>query len=142
LFSFIFSSPREFPKERLPETLVLLDNFDNLVRKLNLKLNQVELVCRLVKCLITTIVLQKKGIDLQEESEVLEKESNPHESLSTSFKLEDIPNEMSLLLKHQFKFVLDSMSSKLPYPLENISSRLWDQELQVSEENIKKYVRL
>ena len=127
-------SPKQFPKERLQETLVLLNNLVYLVQteKQNLKLNQVEVLCRLVECLITAIVLQKKGIDLQDESAALGNENDRNDNLSTSFKLKDIPKEMSSLLKEQRGFVHNFMLDKLPLGLENITFTDWDRELLVS----------
>ncbi len=80
--------PQRLPKEQLPETLVLLTNFLRLVQnvKQHLKLNQVEVLCCLVECLISAIVIQKKGIDLQSECE-----NDPDENLSTPYQLTDIP---------------------------------------------------
>ncbi len=99
--------------------------------KQHLKLNQVEVLCRLVECLITAIVLQKKGIDLQDESAALGNENDRNDNLSTSFKLKDIPKEMSSLLKDQSGFVHKFMSDRLLW-LEKITFEEWDQELQVS----------
>ena len=131
---FHYFSPNEFLDDRLQETTVLLDSLLHLAKnvKQHLKLNQVELVCRLVECLVTVIVLHKKGTDLQEESTVLKNESSSDRSLSTSFKLEDVSNEMSLFWKKQFQLVEDFMVSKLSYSLEYTKFNEWCLELQVS----------
>jgi hypothetical protein len=127
-------SPEQFPKEQLQKTLVLLNNFVQLVEivKQHLKLNQVEILCRLVECLITTIVLQKKGIDLQDEPTVVENENDPDENLSTSLQMTDIPREMSSLLNKQYGFVGRFIDARFSAHLENIRPADWDQELQVS----------
>ena len=127
-------SAEQFPKEQLQETLVLLHNLVSLVQnvKQHLKLNQVEILCRLVECLITTIVLQKKGIDFPDEPVVLEHEHDREVHLSTSFQLTDIPKEMASFLKKQSGFVDDFLGRRLPGNLTNCKDTEWNQELQVS----------
>jgi hypothetical protein len=125
----------DFPKGRLRETLVLLNNLVLLVQnvKQHLRLNQVKILCRLVECLITTIVLQKKGIDLQDEPTVLENENDPDKNLSTSFQLTDISKEMSSHLQAQKAFVEGFMhDATLSLGLEYSKDAEWNQELQVS----------
>ncbi|CAB4038281.1 Hypothetical predicted protein, partial [Paramuricea clavata] len=122
----------DFPKGRLRETLVLLNNLVLLVQnvKQHLRLNQVKILCRLVECLITTIVLQKKGIDLQDEPSVLENENDRDKNLSTSFQLTDIPKEMSSHLQSQKAFVEGFIDARLSLGLEYSKDTEWDQELQ------------
>ena len=129
-----YFSPEQFPKEQLQETLVLLNNLVLLVQnvKQHLELNQVEILCRLVECLITTIVLQKKGIDFPDEPVVLEHENDRDVHLSTSFQLTDIPKEMASFLKTQSGFVDDFLGKKLPGSLTYCKETEWDRELQVS----------
>ena len=100
----------------------------NLVQnvKQHLKINQVQVLCRLVECLITVIVLQKKGIDLQDKS-VVENENNPKNS--SSFKLEEIPGKMSHLLRKQRGLVDNFIDTKLTATIKNTN---WDQVLCVS----------
>ena len=119
-------SPKEFPKERLQETLVLLDNLMYLVYdvKQHLKLGQVEVLCRLVECSISTIVLQKKGIDLQDDPAALQHEIDPN--LFTPIQLTEIPEEMSSLLRKQCLYVDGFIDMRLPVHIK-------DQELQVSD---------
>ena len=128
---YIFFSPEQFPKERLEDTLVLLNNLVELVRivKQHLKINQVQVLCRLVECLITVIVLQKKEIDVQDKS-VVENENSQDEENLTSFTLKEIPNEMSGLLRKQRDFVDDFINKKVIASMKNTSK--WDQEFLVS----------
>jgi hypothetical protein len=100
--------------------------------KQHLKLNQVKVLCRLVECLITTIVLQKKGIDFPDEPVVLEHEHDRDAHLSTSFQLTDIPKEMASHWKKQSGFVDDFLGKRLPINLTYCNGTEWDQELQVS----------
>ena len=134
-------SPQQFPKERLQETLVLLKNLVYLVMdvKQHLKLNQVEVLCRLVECLITIIVLQKKGIDLEDE---FANENGSDENLSTPLQLADIPNEMSSLFEKQCEFVENFINTKLSSFLENSDVTDWNQELQVCTVEIPELVCL
>ena len=92
----------------------------------NLKLSQVEVLCRLVECLITAIDLQKKGIDIEHKSAVLKHENEPDENLSTPYQLRDIP-EMSPLFNEQLELVEKFMNAKL-----SKSYAEWNLELQVS----------
>ena len=98
-----------------------------------LKLNQVGILCRLVECLTTTIVLQKKGIDFEHERAALGNENEPDENLSTSFHLTDIPNEMSSSLKTQVKLVDDFIDARLHRRRspEYSDATEWEEELQV-----------
>lgn len=110
--------------------MVLLDNFVVLVEnvKQHLKLNEVHVLCHLVECLIAGIVLQKNGIDLQDESET---ENRPHDSISTPFEsTNDIPKEMLTLLKKQNGLVDNFMNTRLSY-LEYSTVADWHKELQV-----------
>ncbi|CAB4044068.1 Hypothetical predicted protein, partial [Paramuricea clavata] len=121
-------SPKEFPKERLPETLVLLNNLVYLVEnvKQHLKLSDVEVLCRLFECLITAMVLQKNGIDLQEESAV----EDPDKNLSTPFQLKDIPDKMLSIVQKQFRLVEGFIDTRLAVrPVEYNNVTTWNQEL-------------
>ena len=123
-------SPLKYPRERHPETMILLNNFAVLVEnvKQHLKLNQVHVLCHLVECLITGIVLQKKGIDLQDESET---ESKSHDGIYTPFEsTNDIPKEMLALLKKQSGLVDNFITRKLNN-LEYSAVAEWHKELQV-----------
>ena len=108
--------------------MVLLNNLVRLVGNVthNLKLSQVEVLCRLVECLITAIDLQKKGIDIEHKSAVLKHENEPDENLSTPYQLTDIP-EMSPLFNEQLELVEKFMNAKL-----SKSYAEWNLELQVS----------
>jgi hypothetical protein len=110
--------------------LVLLNNLVRLVGNVthNLKLSQVEVLCRLVECLITAIDLQKKGIDIEHKSAVLKHENEPDENLSTPYQLTDIP-EMSPLFNEQLELVEKFMNAKV---LCRMSYAEWNLELQVS----------
>ena len=123
-------SPGKYPRERQPETMVLLNNLVVLVEnvKQHLKLNQVHVLCHLVECLISGIVLQKKGIDLQDESET---ENKSHDGISTPFEsTNDIPKEMLALFKKQSGLVDNFINGKLYY-LEYSAVAEWHKELQV-----------
>ena len=104
--------------------MVLLDTLVRLAENIKqyLELSQVEVLCRLVECLITAIDVQKKGIDLV----ALEHGNNPDEKLSTPYKWTDIP-AMLPFFKKQLAFVESFMKARLSY---NIAE--WNLELQVS----------
>jgi hypothetical protein len=127
-------SPKDFPKERVEESLVLINNLVYLVQnmKQHLKIDQVQVLCRLVECLTTVIVLQTKGIDIQDKSEELATEINPDKEISTTFDAKDIPEEMSSLLKKQCGFVDAFVSSKIHGSIQSCSNSEWDKELFVS----------
>ena len=111
--------------------MALLNNLVYLVQnvKQHLKLNQVELLCRLVECLITAIVLQKQGIDLDDEPGNEKNFDKTH----SSFQLQEIPKEMFSLLKKQLGFVEDFIQDRLSVHLNDYRNVTeWDQELQVS----------
>ena len=99
--------------------------------KQHLKLNQVDVFCHLVECSITGIVLQKKGIDLQDESE---NRNGPEDSISMPFESTDgIPKEMLLSLKKQSGLVDNFINRKLySLYLERSTDAEWFKELQVS----------
>ena len=125
------SSPVRYPKDRQPETMVLLKNFVFLVEnvKQHLKLNQVDVLCHLVECLVTGIVLQKKGIDLQDESE---NRNGADESVTEpSESTDDFPKEMITLQEKQSEKVDYFIRANLKI-LEYSSDAEWRQELQVS----------
>ena len=112
--------------------MVLLNNFVVLGENMkhHLKLNHVHVLCHLVECLIAGIVLQKKGIDLQDESET---GNEPHDSMSVPFEsINDIPKEMFLLFKKQITLVDNFISWKLNY-LHDSSVAEWHKELQVGD---------
>ena len=100
--------------------------------KQHLELRQVQVLCHLVECLITAIILQKNGIDLQDESAVLGSEIDPDENLSTSFQFTDIPHEMLSLFKNQCGLVEKFFETKLPVHLGYSRITPWNEELQVS----------
>jgi hypothetical protein len=134
MYVFLYFSPEKFPKVRLPETLILLSNLVHLGLnvKYHLELGQVEVLCRLVECLITAIDLQKKGIDIEHKSAVLKHENDADENLSTPYQLTDIP-EMSQFFKEQFASVEDFMNTRLSVSLQYNGATEWNQELQVSD---------
>ena len=122
----------------MEETLVLLNNLVYLVQNVKqyLKIHQVQVFCRLVECLISGIVLQKEGIDYQDQSTILKnsREINPNEKTPANFELKDIPKEMSSLLKKQCGFVDDFIATKLRgCSIRNCSTSEWDRELCVSD---------
>ncbi len=121
-------SPKEFPKHQVGETLVLLDTLVRLAEniKQHLEFSQVEVLCRLVECLITAIDHQQKGIDLENKFAALEHENNPDEKLSTPYKWTDIP-EMLPFFNKQLALVESFMKAKLSYYIAE-----WNLELQVS----------
>ena len=131
--NLLCSSPVRYPKDRQPETMVLLNNFVFLVEnvKQHLKLNQVDVLCHLVECLITGIVLQKKGIDLQDESE---NRNGADDSVTeASESTDDFPKEMIALQEKQSEKVDYFFERKLINKiLEYSSIAEWRQELQVS----------
>ena len=133
LYNFCFCfSPAEYPKERQQETMVLLNNFVVLVEnvKQHLKINEVDVLCHLVECLITGIVLQMKGIGLQDESG---NENSSHDCISMPFEsLDDIPKEMSSLHKKQSESVDKFLNINLRSYLEYSTDMEWHQELLVS----------
>ena len=96
--------------------------------KQHLKLNQVRVLCRLVECLTTTIVLHKKGIDFENESD---SQADSSEKLSVCWKLADIPPKMLMHFNVQCGSVEDFIKGKLR-DLEYSSETEWDEELQVS----------
>ena len=112
--------------------MILLENFVFLVDtvKQNLKLNEVDILCRLVECLITGILLQKKGIDPQDKSR---DSNNGADDSITEFSepTDDFPEEMLSLQKKQSKKVSSFIDNKLKYR-ENSRDEEWHQELQVS----------
>ena len=81
----------------------------------HLHLYQVHLLCRLTECLVTTIVLQKKGIDIEEESAALGNDNEPDDNLSTYFQLSDIPKEMLFYLETHRKLVDDFIDIRLQH---------------------------
>jgi hypothetical protein len=135
MYFLLCFSPAKFPKDRLPETLILLNSLVRLAVNLKhyLELSQIEVLCRLVECLITAIDLQKRGIDLENDSVASERESDPDENLSTPYQLTDIP-EMSSFFKEQVASVGDFVNMKLSAVyIENCRASEWNQELRVSE---------
>ena len=97
--------------------------------KQHLKLNQVDVLCHLVECLVTGIVLQKKGIDLQDESE---NRNGANESVTEpSESTDDFPKEMITLQEKQSEKVDYFIRANLKI-LEYSSDAEWRQELQVS----------
>ncbi len=134
MFLLYCFSPKQFPGKRLQETLALLNNLVHLVHnvKQHLKLDQVELLCRLLECSTTAIVLQKNGIDCQEEYAILEHENESDENLCTSYQLTDIPTEMLRFFRKQEELVESFISVKLPLSLEYSKVAEWNQELQVN----------
>ena len=115
----------------MPETLVLLNNLKYLVYNLKsyLKLDGVEILCRLVECSITVIILQKSGSYLQDEFEQDHSEEKP----PVYFQLTDIPDKVLSLYKDLYGHVTAFVETKLPVrSLEYCNNHEWDKELQVS----------
>jgi hypothetical protein len=77
--------------------------------------------------LITTIVLQKKGIDLDDESA---NESDLDTKRSTSFGFGDIPREMTSHFRKQVDDIANFIDRKIGY-LENSNITNWKEELLV-----------
>ena len=117
---YSFFRPEHYPKERLPETMVLLDNLGLLAEILNgyLKLHQVEVLCHLVECLVTAMVLQIKGIDVEDES-------------SNEVDLDNLPKQMSTVFKKLDGSVAGFVEKKLFQSLEHSTDEQWHMELQV-----------
>ena len=112
--------------------MVLLNNFVFLVENVKqyLKLNEVDVLCHLVECLTTVIVLQMKGIDFQDGSR---NENSSHDSISMPFQsVDDIPKEMSFLRNKQHELVDKFLTKNLRYFLKDSSDVEWQEELQVS----------
>ena len=112
--------PEQCLKERLPETMVLLNNLVFLAQILKnyLELNQIEVLCHLMECSITAIVPQKRGIDIQEESGNVD-------------DLDDLPEEMSSVIKRLSDSVASFVECKLSQSLENSTEARWHKEVQV-----------
>lgn len=110
--------------------MVLLNNFVFLIEnvKQHLKLNQVDVLCHLVECLITGIVLQKKGIDLQDESG--NRNGADDNNTDPSESTDDFPKEMISLQEKQSKKVDYFINANLE-SLEYSNDAVWHQELQV-----------
>ncbi len=101
--------------------------------KENLKFSELEIPCRLVECFITAAVLQKRGIDHQDETEVLESENDPEGNFSTSFQLLDIPEKILSLWNKQLRLVEDFVNMKLGVrPIQYTTAPSWIEELRVS----------
>lgn len=127
-------SPVQYPRERQPETMVLLNNLVAVVENVKqcLKLNQVDVLCHLVECFITSIVLQMKGNDLQDECG--NKNSAHDRNSMLSFEpTNGIPKQMSSLRKKQNVFVNVFLITNLSSNLEGSRDAEWHQELQVSK---------
>ena len=92
-------------------------------------LNEVGVFCRLVECLTNTIVIQTKGIDLQEGSSATETDPNENSVLSCDWT--DIPRAMTDQFHKQLMIVESFVKNKLYY-LESSPETEWDRELQVS----------
>ena len=101
--------------------------------KQHLRLNQVEVLCRLVECSMTAIEHQKK-IDLEGQSAELDL-NDP--SRAVSCEKPDILKEMLHLWKNQFQFVVDFMLGKVGRQIECIVDSEWEEELQVSNCSLK-----
>ena len=111
--------------------MVLLNNFVVLVEnvKQHLRLGEVDVLCHLVECLITGIVLQKKGIDLQDKSE---NRNGADDSISEPWEsTDDFPKEMISLHEKQSAKVDYFLKMKLKN-LEYSRDAEWHQELQVN----------
>lgn len=98
--------------------MVFLNNFVLLVENLkHVKLDDIEVICNMVKCSVTVAVLQKKGIDLQDES-------------GNKDDLGNIPDEMSSVFEKLSESVANFIKWKYRY--EYKKDARWQQELQVS----------
>ena len=100
--------------------MVLLDNLGLLgeILKDCLKLEQVEVLCHLMECLVTAIVRQIKGIDVEDES-------------SNEVDLDNLPKEMSTVFKKLDGCVAGFVEKKLFQSLEHSPDEQWHRELQV-----------
>ena len=126
-------STRQFPEKRLPETFVLQDNLIRLVQnvKQNLNLSEVGVLCRLVECLVTTIVLHEKEIDLEGDTTDLLQEADIGEKLQiTSFQSQDIRKKMLNTLK-DLRLILFDFITRRFVSLGSCTAFEWEQELQV-----------
>ena len=124
--SIICPSPKEFPNDRMQETLVLLDTLVWHSTNINecLKVCEVEVLCRLMECLTTTIDIQMKGIDL---------ENDQDNNVSKPYELNDI-GEMLPEFGKMFSNVdclVEKKLSTVPR-LEQCEATEWNQELEVS----------
>ena len=119
----------------MKETLVFLENLVYLVHdvKQHLRISQVKVLCRMVKCLVTAVVHQMKAIDLEYESTsaVIRNKNDPKTKIPTSFDYKDIPKEMASLFKKQMDIVDKFIQDRLPFSIENCQISAWEQELQV-----------
>ena len=112
--------------------MVLLDNLIFLVRNVKpwLDLHEVVVLCRLVECLITAIVLQKNGIDFQDKSAT----ENTQKNNSIPFELKEIPKELLSRLNDQRRYVKEFIKGKVAFhDAKYITRTQWSKELQVSD---------
>jgi hypothetical protein len=130
--------PENFPEERLKETLVLLDNLVYLVQILKscLQLTHIQVLCRIVECLITAILLQLKETDLEATPE---NENKQDEKTFTSFQLRDIPEKMLTQFKKLCELVEKFLDEKLPVHLGYSRITPWKNELLVSSQNLLRF---
>lgn len=100
--------------------MVLLDNFVLLVENLKQhpELNQVEVICRVVECSITIVVLQRKANDRQDES-------------ANEDDLGDNPDEMSAVFERLSESVANYVKWKPRFRWQNKDAPS-QQELHVS----------
>ena len=96
------------------------------------KLGQIHVLCRIVECLVSAIVLQQKGIDFQDKSAAPENGNNQNKKLLTSFQLEDIPEKMLSIFKKLCRLVDKYLDLQLPSSLGYSRITPWNDELQVS----------
>ena len=120
MYGFSCFRPEQYPRERPKETIVLLNNLVLLAEILKnyLQLNEVEVLCRLMECLITAIVLQKKETNVKDES-------------GNEDDLDDLPEEVSSAFKRLSECVAKFVERKLSQPLEYSTDEKWKKELQV-----------
>ena len=100
--------------------MVLLDNLGFLaeILKCYLKLDQVEVLCHLMECLVTAIVRQIKGIAVEDES-------------SNEVDLDNLPKEISTVFKKLDGCVAGFVEKKAFQSLEYSTDERWHRELQV-----------
>ena len=100
--------------------MVLLNNIEFLVENLNqhLKLDQVQLLCVVVECFIKAVVLQQKGIEIQDE-------------FGGEKDLDDISVRMSSLFENLSRSLASFIERKTHHFFGYNWHARWQQEMQV-----------
>ena len=100
--------------------MVLLNNFEFLVENLkqHIKLDQVQLLCVVVECFINAVVLQQKGIEIQDE-------------FGDEKDLDDISVRMSSLFENLSRSLASFIERKTPHFFGYNWHARWQQEMQV-----------